>query len=198
VWEANRSWLNPVHWDRETDQVTVALQSWLLRSAGRTIVVDTGLGSATRPQHRRPRRVDEPILRAGQAQVWDDSHTIDENLRLSLAPGHGVLILESGGDRAVFAGDMLHTPVQVLAPGMSSCFCHDPAAAERSRPRVLGGPPITPRSWSLRTSQARARWRSTGTARATPCDAGPRSPPEVRQETRSMITTGISRSVLAW
>jgi glyoxylase-like metal-dependent hydrolase (beta-lactamase superfamily II) len=83
----------------------------------------------------------EPILRVGQALIWDDTHTIDEDLELSLAPGHtpghGILTLESGDDRAVFVGDLLHTPVQVLAPDLSSCFCHEPSAAARTRRKVL-------------------------------------------------------------
>jgi glyoxylase-like metal-dependent hydrolase (beta-lactamase superfamily II) len=220
LWEANRSWLTPAHWDAEADRVRVSVQTWLLRSAGRTILIDTGLGvGAARPGvpagapfldalavagvtpadvdlvvcthlhadhvgwntrlaedgawipafpnarylfsrpdldffHPRGRTEEpgrsaavhaesiEPILRAGQAQIWDDSHIIDENLRLTLAPGHtpghGVLTLESGGDRAVFAGDLLHSPIQILAPEVSSCFCHDPAAATRSRRALLG------------------------------------------------------------
>lgn len=219
LWEANRSWLSPAHWDAESDRVRVAVQSWLLRSAGRTIIIDTGLAAGTtRPgvpagaplaaalaaAGVTPADVDlvicthlhadhvgwntrldesgqwvptfpgarylfsqpdldffhpgalmeeagrsatvyaesiEPILRAGQALIWDDSHIIDEYLRLDLAPGHtpghGVVTLESGGHRAVFVGDLLHAPVQVLAPDLSSCFCHDPATAVRTRRKVL-------------------------------------------------------------
>jgi glyoxylase-like metal-dependent hydrolase (beta-lactamase superfamily II) len=219
LWHANRSWLTPAHWDPGADRVRVAVQTWLLRSAGQTIVVDTGLGVGTsRPGIAAgadfpaalaavgvaPAAVDlvicthlhadhvgwntrvdsngervptfpnaqylfsrpdldffhpralteepgrsaavfaesiEPILRAGQALIWDGSHTIDEHLRLSLAPGHtpglGVLTLESGGDRAVFVGDLLHAPTQLLEPEVSSCFCHDPTSAARSRRQVL-------------------------------------------------------------
>lgn len=215
LWEANRSWLAPAHWDAEADKVRISVQSWLLRSAGRTVLIDTGLdtgrfgGAGVAPAAAlaaagvRPDEVDlvvcthlhadhvggntwlqdgervplfpraeylfsrpdlaffdpatlteepgrsavvhaesiEPILRSGQARIWDGTHVIDENLRLDLAPGHtpghGVLTLDSGGDRAVFVGDLLHAPVQVLAPELSSCFCHDPAAAARTRRRVL-------------------------------------------------------------
>jgi glyoxylase-like metal-dependent hydrolase (beta-lactamase superfamily II) len=208
LWEANRSWLAPAYWDAETDLVTVAVQSWLLRSAGATILVDTGLagqsdvegalaaagtapaeidlvvcthlhadhvgGNAHGPAPAFPNaryafaapdlaffdpRADgfaeqpgrsaavhaasiEPILRSGQALVWDGSHAIDENLRLDLTPGHtpghNAITLVSGTDRAVFAGDILHAPAQVLEPGVSSCFCHDPAMAARTRRRILG------------------------------------------------------------
>jgi len=212
VWAANRSWLAPAHWDADADRVRVAVQTWLLRSAGRTILIDTGLsptragvpflpalaaagvapddvdlvisthlhadhvGGHTRLENDEwvpafpnarylfskpdldffdPRTLVEepgrsaavfaesvePVLRAGQAVIWDGSHVVDEHLRLDLAPGHtpglGVLTLTSGGDRAVFVGDLLHSPVQVLEPGVSSCFCHDRAQAARTRHRVL-------------------------------------------------------------
>jgi len=218
LWEANRSWLTPAHWDPAAGRVRVAVQSWLLRSAGATIIIDTGLpAQSVRPgvpagaslpaalaavglaladvdivvcthlhadhvgwntrldgggrvpafpaaQYLFSRRdLDffhpsalteepgrsaavyaesvEPILHAGQALIWDDAHTIDENLQLRLAPGHtpghGIVILESGGDRAVFAGDLLHTPLQLHAPHLSSRFCHDGPTAARTRRAVL-------------------------------------------------------------
>ncbi len=219
LWEENRSWLSPAHWDATANRVRIAVQTWLLRSAGQTILVDTGLGIGTaRPgvpvgvqfldalaavgvapadvdlvvcTHLHPDHVGwntrrdgngewvptfpnaqylfsrpdldffhpnnlvegpgrsasvfaesiEPILRSGQALIWEGAHTIDEHLRLALAPGHtpglGVLALESGDDRALFVGDVLHAPIQVLEPSVSSCFCHDPSESARSRKKVL-------------------------------------------------------------
>jgi glyoxylase-like metal-dependent hydrolase (beta-lactamase superfamily II) len=49
-----------------------------------------------------------------------------------------VIKLHSGGDRAVFVGDLLHSPVQILEPDWNSCFCEDPEQARRSRRQVLG------------------------------------------------------------
>jgi len=84
----------------------------------------------------------EPILRAGQAEIWDDEHTIDEHLRLDIAPGHtpgtGVVTVDSGGEQAMLVGDLLHSPVQFWEPQVSSCFCHDPRQAARTRQRLLG------------------------------------------------------------
>jgi glyoxylase-like metal-dependent hydrolase (beta-lactamase superfamily II) len=217
LWEAHRSWLTPEHWDVSSDGVRVVVQSWVLRSAGRTVVIDTGLTpTPTRPgvpqggrfpealaaagidpsdvdlvvcTHLHPDHVGwntrtdpggervptfprarylfsrpdleyfgargdgpgrsadvfaesvAPVLRCGQAVVWDGAYRIDENLRLDLAPGHtpglGVLTLESGADRAIFVGDLLHSPLQVVEPEVSSCFCHDPAQSARTRRRVL-------------------------------------------------------------
>ncbi|MFE3548669.1 MBL fold metallo-hydrolase [Streptomyces kronopolitis] len=225
AWEANRNWLAPDYWDVEADLLRSAVQTWVLRSAGRTILIDTGVGDAkerpampafhrlhtgflarlaaagvrpedvdvvvnthlhadhvgwnTRlvdgewvptfpharylfpradydfwnPAHHHIRRMEEanrnvfedsvePVVRAGLATLWEDSFVIDENLTLAPAPGHtpgsAVVLLNSGGDRAAFVGDLLHNPVQVVEPRCNSCFCEDPAGARDSRLRVLG------------------------------------------------------------
>jgi glyoxylase-like metal-dependent hydrolase (beta-lactamase superfamily II) len=82
-----------------------------------------------------------PVHRAGQAVLWDGVHRIDEHLTLESAPGHtpgsSVLRLASGSDRAVFVGDLLHSPVQILHPACNSCFCLDAEQAVASRRRVL-------------------------------------------------------------
>jgi glyoxylase-like metal-dependent hydrolase (beta-lactamase superfamily II) len=224
LWQDNEGWLAPDHWEPGSDQVALALQTWVLRSAGRTVLIDTAVGNGrerpgmprfhhwqgdflgglaragVRPEdvdvvvnthihadhvgwntkdaagewvptfpnaryllpaaddfHFGPdnaygnaRREDDrliyqdsiaPIHRAGQAELWDGVHRIDEHLSLESAPGHtpgsSVLRLESGGDRAVFVGDLLHSPVQILDPSCSSCLCLDQAGAATSRRRIL-------------------------------------------------------------
>ncbi|MFG1923113.1 MBL fold metallo-hydrolase [Cryptosporangium sp. NPDC048952] len=83
-----------------------------------------------------------PVRAAGQVELWEGSHTIDANLRLEAAPGHtpgsSVLKLHSGGDRALFAGDLIHTPLQLTELGHSSCFCEDPVTAAATRRELLG------------------------------------------------------------
>ncbi|MGA5822973.1 MBL fold metallo-hydrolase [Kitasatospora sp. NPDC094028] len=82
-----------------------------------------------------------PVLAAGQAVPWSGRVRLDGALVLEEAPGHtpgsSVLHLDSGGERAVFVGDLLHSPVQLAHPSCSSCFCLDPVLAARSRQRVL-------------------------------------------------------------
>jgi glyoxylase-like metal-dependent hydrolase (beta-lactamase superfamily II) len=72
---------------------------------------------------------------------WDGFHRIDEHLTLESAPGHmpgsSVLRLASSGDRAVFVGDLLHSPVQILRPCCNSNACLDPEQAVASRLRIL-------------------------------------------------------------
>ncbi len=225
VWRDNESWLAPDHWQVQDDRAVMALQTWVLRSGGRTVLIDTGVGSGRErpgsPQfhHRdsdflgalaragvRPQDVDvvvnthlhadhvgwntldaggewvpafprarylipaaddfhfgpanshgvgrspddrlvyedsvAPVHRAGQAVLWDGAHRIDEHLTLESAPGHTpgscVLRLESGGERAVFVGDVLHSPVQIVSPSCNSCFCLDAAGAAATRRRILG------------------------------------------------------------
>ncbi|SES16782.1 Glyoxylase, beta-lactamase superfamily II [Lentzea xinjiangensis] len=224
VWRDNRDWLAPDHWEPDSDRAVLALQTWVLRSGGRTVVVDTGVGDGReRPgmppfHHRRsdllgllagagvhPRDVDvvvnthlhvdhvgwntvdadgewvpafpnarylipaaddfhygprnaygngvqevdrliyedsiAPVHRAGQAVLWDGSHRIDDHLALESAPGHtpgsSVLRLASGTDRAVFVGDLVHSPVQLLHPCCNSNACLAPDQAVASRRRIL-------------------------------------------------------------
>jgi glyoxylase-like metal-dependent hydrolase (beta-lactamase superfamily II) len=224
-WESERELLVPDHWDPETGLVRACLQTFVLRSEGRTILVDTGAGdgkerpyipvfghletgfldrlaeAGVRPEdvdvvvnthvhidhvgwntylhdrewvptfpnaryvfsktdyeywnpvnghERRGAFVNQnmfedsvlPVYQAGLADAWEgDTHRLDGNLTLELAPGHtpglSVLKLESEGERAVFVGDLLHSPSQILNPDWNSCFCEDPARARESRRKVL-------------------------------------------------------------
>lgn len=224
-WEAERDLLAPDHWDPASAMMRGCLQTFVLRSEGRTILVDTGAGDGKeRPyipvfghlesgflerlaaagvtpsdvdvvvnthvhvdhvgwntvlrdrewvptfpnarylfsdvdfrywnplngHERRGALINQnmfedsilPVHAAGLADAWEgETHRLDANLTLELAPGHtpglSVLWLESEGERAVFVGDLLHSPTQILRPEWNSCFCEDPEQAARSRVRVL-------------------------------------------------------------
>jgi glyoxylase-like metal-dependent hydrolase (beta-lactamase superfamily II) len=222
AWRRHEADLVPDHLG--DGMVHAAMQTWVLRSAGRTILIDTGLGNdKTRPavpawDHLsldflgslaragvRPEDVDlvvnthlhvdhigwntrlddgrwvptfpnatylmpradflffdpatnagiaggvnenayedsvTPVHASGQVQLWEGSHTVDANLRLEAAPGHtpgaSVLKLSSGEDRALFAGDIFHTPLQLTELDHSSCFDEDPRTAARTRRELLG------------------------------------------------------------
>lgn len=231
LWENNSSWLAPDFWDPQEDTYRAAMNTWVLRSAGRTILVDTGIGNDKyrpyfsslsylktdfvarlallgvttddvdlvvnthvhsdhvgwnttlvdgqwvptfpnagyvlngadveywNPLNGFPKKAVvagmtadygnqnmfedsvAPILQAGLAAVWEEQHRIDENLILDARPGHtpgsGVLTLQSGTDRAVFVGDMVHSPVQILDPELHSCFDEDQQQARTARREVL-------------------------------------------------------------
>jgi len=224
LWQENHARLIPHHLSGEDNVVQVAMQTWALRSAGRTILIDTGVGNGKpRPavpgwdgletgyldnlaaagikpadvdlvvnthlhvdhvgwntrlvdgawvptfpnatylmpraefEHWNPAHnpniaggVNEnvfedsvaPVYAAGQVQLWEDDHVIDENLRLLAAPGHtpgsSVVALGSRGEHALFAADLMHTPLQVAHPRIHSCFCEDPIGAHATRTNLLG------------------------------------------------------------
>jgi glyoxylase-like metal-dependent hydrolase (beta-lactamase superfamily II) len=233
VWTANRSWLSPDFWNPGTGAYEVVIQTWVVRAAGRTVVVDTGIGddrdrpqiprfaqlrtgfldrlvrAGVRPEDvdvvinthvhydhvgwntrldagtwvptfpnavylvpradydyfhpanaarmRAPRTDDErrraegmalvfadsiePIEAAGQLVLWESGYRVGDALRLEPAPGHtpgsSVAWLETTDARVVFAGDLLHSPVQILRPGDRSSFDLDAGAARASRRRIL-------------------------------------------------------------
>jgi glyoxylase-like metal-dependent hydrolase (beta-lactamase superfamily II) len=82
-----------------------------------------------------------PVVEAGLAQMVTGAHAIDEHLGLVPAPGHTpgtvVVTLNSGGQSAVFCGDVLHHAIQVYYPHWNSFACADAEAARGSRRAVL-------------------------------------------------------------
>lgn len=82
-----------------------------------------------------------PVERAGQLETWDGERRLTDSLRLEPAPGHtpgsSVLWLDDGPG-AVFVGDLVHSPVQLMRPGDACSFDVDPHTARRSRREVLG------------------------------------------------------------
>jgi len=223
-WEQNSSWLVPDHWDPESNEIQVNVASYLLRSAGKNILIDTGGGNGKeRPyfppvshldtdylkglahEGVNPEDVDivicthlhmdhvgwntvlenrewiptfpnatyfftsedfefwnplnekkpngalinqnayedsiAPIHNAGQARLWSGRHTIDENLTLVAAPGHtpgsAVINVASGSDRAIFVGDIMHSPMQIMQPDWNSCFCENPEESRSTRKEIL-------------------------------------------------------------
>ncbi|MBT2384933.1 MBL fold metallo-hydrolase [Streptomyces sp. ISL-11] len=231
MWKENESWLAPDFWVPGTDELVANVQTWVLRSEGRTILIDTGVGDdKERPDmpvwsHMRsgfldrlaaagvrPEDVDvvvnthvhsdhvgwntrlvdgawvptfpnatylvhkadfdywnpanghtqrgvlgdmsvaqaagdmfedsvAPVHRAGRMVLWEDAHRIDSHLALEPAPGHtpgsSVVRLASGTDRALFIGDLVHSPLQFVEPDCDTCLSEDQEQAVRSRRRIL-------------------------------------------------------------
>ncbi|MZE76944.1 MBL fold metallo-hydrolase [Streptomyces xinghaiensis] len=223
-WDEHRSVLVPDFLNDETGICEVAVQTWVLRSEGKTILVDTGVGNHKERPYApvwghleldflgnleragvRPDDVDivvnthlhvdhvgwntrledrtwvptfrnatylmpradfefwnpannpkiaggvnqnvfedsvAPVHAAGQVLLWESGHEIDANLGLQATPGHtpgsSVVMLASGSERAVFVGDLMHSPFQVMRPEHNSCFCEDAPAARSARQEILG------------------------------------------------------------
>jgi glyoxylase-like metal-dependent hydrolase (beta-lactamase superfamily II) len=102
---------------------------------------DPALHPGSDDPHRRIAWADSvlPVLEAGQAELVTGPHLVDDGLLVEAAPGHtpGHVLLKLGprGAHGVFCGDVLHHPLQIVAPHWNSQFCalHEQARATRRR-----------------------------------------------------------------
>jgi glyoxylase-like metal-dependent hydrolase (beta-lactamase superfamily II) len=83
-----------------------------------------------------------PYLEAGKASLFDGETALFPGIRSLPAPGHtpghSFYVLESGGEKLVFWGDIVHIgEVQFPDPNVSIRFDSDPKAAAARRKRVL-------------------------------------------------------------
>jgi glyoxylase-like metal-dependent hydrolase (beta-lactamase superfamily II) len=79
-----------------------------------------------------------PVVEAGLADMIDvTGEEVIPGFFFHPTPGHSVdhasIVLESGGVRALFPGDLLHHPVEVLAPELLTVFDPEPERTLRSR-----------------------------------------------------------------
>lgn len=82
-----------------------------------------------------------PILERGMAELVSGRAEVAPGIVLDPAPGHtpGSMTITVAGrdDSAVFVGDILHHPLQVLQPQWNSIFCEDQEQARVTRRAVL-------------------------------------------------------------
>ena len=82
-----------------------------------------------------------PVVEAGRADLVAGPHRLNEYLEIVPAPGHSaghvVFKLDSGGERAVFIGDVLHHLMQVYYPHWNFPKNADVEQARASRRMVL-------------------------------------------------------------
>jgi len=82
-----------------------------------------------------------PVAEAGQMVLVEDGHTVDDTFTVESAPGHTAghvrIRLRAREQEAMFCGDVMHHPVQVLYPDLCSSFDDDQAAALASRMKLL-------------------------------------------------------------
>lgn len=72
-------------------------------------------------------RLEDHVVATGVRTMSSPGHT----------PGHRVVVVESGGEGLVLAGDLLHVPAQVALPHWPSSHDKDPDGGCRSRLAVL-------------------------------------------------------------
>lgn len=232
-WQAQRSLLAPDFWDPGTGRYLCHIQTWVVRIAGRTILIDTGVGNdRDRPQippfanlhtnfldrlaatgvdpaavdvvinthihydhvgwnthlvggqfvptfpnatylvpradydyfhpdnaatMRPPETEDErrrftgirlvfedsitPVEQAGQLRLYSEQYDLPGlPVTLEPAPGHtpgSSLVTLRTGQGALFVGDLLHSPIQILHPELRCSFDLDPVQGRATRRRVL-------------------------------------------------------------
>ncbi|WP_436770696.1 MBL fold metallo-hydrolase [Yinghuangia sp. YIM S09857] len=78
-----------------------------------------------------------PVFEAGLVDLVGPDHEVADGVRLEPAPGHTpgqvAVVVESGDERAVVTGDLVHHPVQFAAPDVPSAADEDVAGATATR-----------------------------------------------------------------
>jgi len=102
----------------------------------------------THEAHNREAYLDSvlPVVDAGLADIVDSDHCvhrhIEDGIWLEDAAGHSpgsiVVNAQRGGARAVFMGDILHHPIQLVRPDIAFFADESPAEACATRARLLG------------------------------------------------------------
>ena len=82
-----------------------------------------------------------PVVDAGRALMVGDDFEFETGVYLQAAhghtPGNCTLHAHSEGRQAVFSGDILHTPAQLINPAWSSRFCVDPVQSAAARFKLV-------------------------------------------------------------
>jgi glyoxylase-like metal-dependent hydrolase (beta-lactamase superfamily II) len=83
-----------------------------------------------------------PVEAAGRVRLIEvDDEEVLDGFRFLPTPGHSIdhasIALTSQGEAAVFGGDVVHHPFEIVDPELVSIFCEFPDAARRSRVRLL-------------------------------------------------------------
>ncbi|WP_092116895.1 MBL fold metallo-hydrolase [Bradyrhizobium erythrophlei] len=82
-----------------------------------------------------------PIVDAGLATMFKPPIEIGGCLTAEPAPGHSpgqvTYRLRSRGEEAVFSGDVLHSPIQIVMPALNTSYCVWPDIARQTRRAFL-------------------------------------------------------------
>ena len=83
-----------------------------------------------------------PIIEAGKVDLIEENETgVAGCLDVEPLPGHtaGMLSfrLHSKGDEGIFAGDVMHSPLQIVANQYNTAFCEVPDRAPATRKAFL-------------------------------------------------------------
>jgi glyoxylase-like metal-dependent hydrolase (beta-lactamase superfamily II) len=94
------------------------------------------------PEMYEPVMIDSvnPVMQAGLVRFIEAGDEV-AGLRAIATPGHTpghlAYLFEHRGEQFIFAGDVFHSPLQVLYPQINSRWCEDQAMARRTRHNLL-------------------------------------------------------------
>ncbi|MFZ3468280.1 MBL fold metallo-hydrolase [Streptomyces sp. 4.24] len=79
----------------------------------------------------------QPLIDEGLVDFVGDDHQVADGVSLEAAPGHTpgqvAVVVESGGERAVITGDLVHHPVQFIEPDVAGLADTDAVRAAATR-----------------------------------------------------------------
>ena len=82
-----------------------------------------------------------PIMESGQATMIDDSTDLGREINLIKTPGHSpghyCLEIDSNNKKGMLTGDILHNPIQVTCPSLSTVFCDDKDLSNQTRMKIV-------------------------------------------------------------
>lgn len=86
-----------------------------------------------------------PVYEAGRAELVEENIVVHRQIgdgvwlepAFGHSPGNFSVLAECGGERAIFWGDVIHHPVQLIRPELKLSFDGDPQMARETRRRTL-------------------------------------------------------------
>jgi len=82
-----------------------------------------------------------PIMESGQANIIDDSTDLGREINLIKTPGHSpghyCVEINSKDRNGILTGDVLHNPIQVDCPSISTVFCDDKDLSNETRVKIV-------------------------------------------------------------
>jgi len=86
-----------------------------------------------------------PVYEAGRAELVEEDLVVHREIgdgvwlepAFGHSPGNFSVLAECGGERAIFWGDVVHHPVQLIRPELTMSFDSDPELARETRRRTI-------------------------------------------------------------
>ena len=123
-------WLQP-HFATPDGKMILTFQAFVLRSRGKTFMIDTCIGN----DHLLD-SVD-PIVQAGLADFIDPDFQLTDEVSLiptpGHTPGHVSVLIRSAGQQAIITGDMMHHPIPLAVPATHGRFDMDAERGAQTR-----------------------------------------------------------------